>query len=257
MLRIKEACFLFLCFAQFGFIFAQTTQINGKVTASSDIDRIHIINKTANRFTITNDDGEFIIAATINDTILISAIQYEALEVLVTADIIKSKFILVNLTDKITELDEVVVGKVLTGDLLLDIKNSDVKRELNFYDLGIPGYTGKLKTQSQRRLHEATTGGGIVPLNPILNWISGRTKKLKEQIAREDIDYSMREVMSDLSEILFNIDNLEESKRVEFFYFVTDDPDFMPLSKSNNDLKTLVFLQNKLEEFKTQIAKED
>ncbi|WP_033960192.1 carboxypeptidase-like regulatory domain-containing protein [Psychroserpens jangbogonensis] len=253
MIKIKEVTFLILSFVQFGYVFSQSTEIRGKVSASSDIDRIHVINKTANKFTITNDDGEFKISASINDTILISAIQYKPLEVVVTPQIIQSKFITVDLVDEITELDEVVVGKILTGDLLSDIENSEVKREINFYDLGIPGYTGKQKTQSERRLHEATSGGGLVPLTPILNWLSGRTKQLKGQIARENIDIAMREVMSDLSEMLFDIDNLEESKRVEFFYFVTDDPKFLPLSKLNNDFQMLEFLQQKLEKFKSQI----
>ncbi|WP_456441445.1 carboxypeptidase-like regulatory domain-containing protein [Psychroserpens sp.] len=253
MLRIKKATFLILCFIQFGFLFSQSSEIHGKVTASSDIDRIHIINKTANRFTITNDNGEFKITASVNDTILISAIQYKPIEVLVTPQIMQSKFISLDLTDKITELDEVVVGKILTGNLLSDIENSDVKHDINFYDLGIPGYTGKQKTQSERRLHEATTGGGLVPLTPILNWLSGRTKELKGQIARENVDNAMHDVMSDLSEMLFDIDNLEESKRVEFFYFVTDDPNFLPLSKTKNDFKMLEFLQLKLKEFKFQI----
>ena len=253
MIRIKKVAFLILCFIQFGFVFSQSSEIHGKVTASSDIDRIHIINKTANKFTITNDDGEFKISASVNDTILISAIQYKPIEVLVTPQIIQSKFISLDLTDKITELDEVVVGKILTGNLLSDIENSDVKRDINFYDLGIPGYTGKQKTQSERRLHQATTGGGLVPLTPILNWLSGRTKELKGQIERENVDNAMNDVMSDLSEMLFDIDNLEEAKRVEFFYFVTDDPNFLPLSKLNNDFKMLEFLQLKLEEFKFQI----
>lgn len=256
MIRIKRVFFLILSSVQFGFVFSQSTEIKGKVIASSDIDRIHVINKTANRFTITNDDGEFEISASVNDTILISAIQYKPLEVLVTPQLIQYKFISVELTDKITELDEVVVGKILTGDLMSDIENSDVKPDLNFYDLGISGYTGKLKTQSERRLHEATTGSGLVPLNPILNWISGRTKKLKGQIARENLDNAMRKTMSSLSETLFDIDTLEDTKRMEFFYFVTDDPQFLPLSKTDNDLIMLTFLQQKLEEFKTQIEKD-
>ncbi|MFK7783211.1 carboxypeptidase-like regulatory domain-containing protein [Psychroserpens sp.] len=253
MTRAKSIVFLTLCLIQFSIVFSQSTEIQGKVTASSDIDRIHIINKTANKFTITNDDGEFFIIASVNDTILVSAIQYKPLEILVTPQIIQSKFISVDLSDKITELDEVVVGKILTGDLMSDIENSDAKADLNFYDLGIPGYTGKQKTQSERRLHAATTGSGLVPLTPLLNWISGRTKKLKAQIARENADGAMDEVKSHMSEMLFNIDNLEASKRVEFFYFVSDDPNFLPLSRTNNDFKMLEFLQQKLQAFKSQV----
>lgn len=253
MIRIKKLIFLVLCLVQIEFMYSQSTEIQGKVTASSDIDRIHIINKTANKFTITNDNGVFNISASENDTILISAIQYKPIEIIVSPQIIQSKFISVDLTDKITELDEVVVGKILTGNLLSDIENSEVKPELNFYDLGIPGYTGKQKTQSERRLHEATSGSGLVPLTPMLNWLSGRTKKLKEQIARENLDNALGDTISDLSEMLFDIDNLEESKRMEFFYSVTDDSKFLPLCKLDNDFKMLEFLQQKLKEFKSQI----
>ncbi len=84
MTRIKNFIFLILVLVQFGFVFSQSTEIKGKVTASSDIDRIHVINKTANKFTITNDDGEFRISASLNDTILISAIQYKPIDILVT-----------------------------------------------------------------------------------------------------------------------------------------------------------------------------
>lgn len=253
MIPIRKLVFLVLCIAKFGMSFSQAVDLRGKVTASSDIDRIHVINKTANRFTITNDNGEFEISASVNDTILISALQYQPVEVVITPVIVQTKYIAVELSDKITELDEVVVGKILTGDLLTDIENSDVKRDINFYDLGIPGYTGKQKTQSERRLHEATTGSGLVPLNPLLNWLSGRTKVLKEQIAREQTDLAMHETASNLSEILFSIDDLEDSKRVAFFYFVSDDPKFLLLSKLHNDLKMLEFLQEKLEHFKSQI----
>lgn len=253
MIPIRKLVFLVLCIAKFGMSFSQAVDLRGKVTASSDIDRIHVINKTANRFTITNDNGEFEISASVNDTILISALQYQPVEVVITPVIVQTKYIDVELSDKITELDEVVVGKILTGDLLTDIENSDVKRDINFYDLGIPGYTGKQKTQSERRLHEATTGSGLVPLNPLLNWLSGRTKVLKEQIAREQTDLAMHETASNLSEILFSIDDLEDSKRVAFFYFVSDDPKFLSLSKLHNDLKMLEFLQEKLEHFKSQI----
>jgi hypothetical protein len=253
MLGNKKFCFLILTLIQVGYMYSQSTEIEGKVVASSDIDRIHIINKTAQKYTITNDDGEFKILASVNDTILISAIQYKTLEVLITSEIIQSKVLSLDLSDKVIALDEVVVGKILTGDLRSDIENSDAKPNINFYDLGIPGYTGKRLTQSERRLHTATTGGGLLPITPLLNWISGRTKKLKAQVVRETTDRAMRKTMSELAETLFNIDSFEESKRVEFFYFVTDDQKFLPLSKSGNDFEMLEFLQEKLKEFKSQI----
>lgn len=256
MKRIRAYLILIFCSFQVFYGVSQTTEISGRVIAPSDMDRIHIINKTQNRFTITNDEGEFRISAQVKDTILFSAIQYEPKEVVVTPEIIKAKFITVNMSDKINELDEVVVGRILTGDLMSDIENSQVKPQINFYNLGIPGYTGKPIEQSQRRLHEATTGGGIVPLNPILNWISGRTKELKGQVERENKDIAMNRVISDFSDLLFELEDLEASKRTQYFYFVTDDPEFLPLSHLQNDLKMFEFLKHKLAQFKERIEKD-
>ncbi len=187
-----------------------------------------------------------------NDTIIISGIQYQQKEIIIDQITIQAKAMTVFLEDNVNELDEVLVGKILTGNLLSDIENSDAKSDLNFYDVGIPGYTGKLKTQSERRLYEARSGGGIVPLNPILNWISGRTKKLKKQVAIEAQDRRMEQASEALSEVLFEIEALDEQKRNEFFYYASDDPKFTIVSKTNNDLEMLEFLTEKLKAFKLQ-----
>ena len=144
-------------------VFSQTKDISGKIVATGDLVGIHIINKTALKYTITDDNGNFVIPAKLNDTIIVSGIQYKPVDIIITDVIMQTKAMTVNLEDNVNELDEVVVGKILTGDLLSDIENSDAKREINFYDLGIPGYTGPRMTQSERRVYEAQSGGGIMP----------------------------------------------------------------------------------------------
>lgn len=251
-LKIKFYSFLFVCFfAQF--ICAQTVDIVGKVIAPEDIVGIHIINKTESKYTITDDNGNFIIPAKLNDTLIISAIKYQPENVLITSTIINTKSLTVFLKENINQLDEVVVGKVLTGNLMSDIENSSAKRDINFYDLGIPGYTGRQKTQSERRLFEAQTGSGLIPLNPILNWISGRTKQLKNQIKLERQDQQMNRTISEFSDMLVELESLEESRRMEFFYFSSEDPEFMAITKTRDDIKMLEFLQKKLIEFKANL----
>lgn len=228
---------------------AQSVEINGKISASEEVDGIHIINKTASRFSISSSNGDFIIPAKLNDTILFSGISYEPKEIVVTKFIISSKQMPVYLEVLVNALDEVVVGKVLTGDLSSDIINADLKRDINFYDLGIPGYTGKLPTQSERRLYEATSGGGLIPIIPIINAISGRTKRLKAFVKLEKLSSCLDGIKSDWSEILFKTHQLEEKNRVEFFYFCQDDPEFENLCKIKNDMTTLVFLETKLKAY--------
>ncbi|WP_299396148.1 hypothetical protein [uncultured Gelidibacter sp.] len=214
--------------------------------ASSDVDGIHVINTTASRFTISNSTGEFTIPAKLNDTILFSGISYQPKKVVITKFMVASQHVTVNLEELVNALDEVVVGKILTGDLMSDLNNAPLKPQVNFYNLGIPGYTGKPKTQSERRLYEATSGGGFIPLNPILNAISGRTKELKNQVKLERLDNCLDKIKSQFAEILFAKSNLEESFKVEFFYYCQDDPRFEHLCKLNNDLATFEFLEAKL-----------
>ncbi|OUS03416.1 hypothetical protein A9Q86_00445 [Flavobacteriales bacterium 33_180_T64] len=234
-------------------LIAQSKNITGRVIASGDVIGIHIINKTASKFAITDDNGQFEIPAKLNDTIMVSGLQYKLNEFVVNDIIMQSKEVTVNLEDEVNFLDEVVVGKVLTGDLMSDIENRDTKRQINFYNLGIPGYTGPKKTQSERRLYEAKSGSGLLPLNPVLNWISGRTNRLKAQIKREELDIAISEAMSKFSQMLFETEVLEVSKQKEFFYFSSDDPKFLHLSKIGDDMKLFQFLQEKLEAFKSQI----
>lgn len=253
MIKIKQILYV-ICLIVTNLITAQSIDINGLVIADEDLEGIHIINKTASKFTITNEQGAFVIPAKLNDTIIISAIKYKAEERIVTQNILEAKTLTVYLSENVNELDEVIIGKVLTGNLLSDIQNSDAKRDINFYDLGIPGYTGKRKTQTERRLYEATTGGGIVPLNPILNWISGRTKQLKNHVKLEKQDVQMDKAISDFSDMLFEIDDLQEDKRMEFFYFSSEDQEFMQIAKVKDDIKMLEFLQRKLIEYKENVT---
>ncbi len=233
---------------------AQTIDLKGKVIASSDLGSIHILNITAQEFTITKSTGEFFVSARLNDTILISSIQYIPQNIVITEIILKLEFLSITLEDRVNELDEVVVGKVLTGDLLLDVGNNDAKRDINFYDVGIPGYTGKPKTQKERRLYEADAGKSVIiaPLfisinvHKILNKISGRTKKLKNAVQLEEQFNCMDKVKSKFSNLLFANYELEDHLKSDFFYYVAEDPKFERLCKSDIDFEIYEFLLQKL-----------
>lgn len=233
--------FLFL----FQNTFSQTVEISGVVSSKIGVENIHVINKTAQFFTITNKNGEFKISVRLNDTVTFSSIQHKIKTVVIDKNMLFFKAVKVVLDEQITELNEVLVGKVLTGNLLSDIKNTKDDAPINFYDVGIPGYTGKPATQSERRLYEATTGGGFIPLNPILNAISGRTKQLKNQIKVEEAEALMQSIKSRLSKDFFMSNPMEEDLKVDFFYFCADDENFVKYCKNQTDFKILIFLRQK------------
>ncbi|WP_299552677.1 hypothetical protein [Seonamhaeicola sp.] len=233
--------------------YSQSVEILGKVVSKTDVENIHVINKTAQTFTITNKKGEFKITAKVNDTLRFSSIQQGIKDVIVSKGVITSKTMLVPLDEQVNQLDEVVVGKILTGDLFSDIENAETDDPINFYDVGIPGYTGKIATQSERRLNEAITGGGIVPLNPIINAITGRTKMLKERIKLEERANLLRKIKSDLPDDFFSNYPLDEDLRADFFFFCEEDPDFTNRCKGKSDLEVFQFLKEKLQQYKQNL----
>ncbi|MEO8933099.1 MAG: hypothetical protein ABI295_02235 [Xanthomarina sp.] len=226
---------------------SQSFEIAGRVTTTLDSENIHVINKTAQVFTTTNAFGAFKISAKLNDTLQFSSIQHKLKEVVVDANMFIGKQLDVHLEEFTYALDEVVVGRMLTGDLLKDIGQVEGK-PITAMQLGIPSYQGKLKTQSERRLNEATSGGAIIPL---INAISGRTKELKSRIQLEQMDDLLNNVRKRVEPILFSLEKLPETSRSDFFYFCSEDENFENRCKSTSDLEILEFLREKLIQYKS------
>lgn len=252
MVKNKLYVIALFCFVS-PFLFCQEIEVLGKVKSPLDVENIHVINKTAQKFTTTNVYGEFKITASINDTLVFSSIQHKLLSIIVDAEIITNKTLVVTLEEQLNTLDQVVVGKVLSGDIYSDIGNVDGE-PITGKKAGIPSYQGPPKTQSERKLNEATTGGGFIPLFPIINAISGRTKKLKNQVKLEEKETLIYSLKTRLSEYLFQMNPLEEDYQMEFFYSVSEEPDFIKKCKNQPDMLILEYLNDKLSEFKKNLV---
>ncbi len=250
----------------FGILNAQTVTLSGIVVGNDEVEGIQVINESTKKIALTNRKGGFKIDAKLNDVIIFLSIAYQPKEVVITKQHMDSKYIMVELETFINRLDEVVVGKALSGDLSADVKNSNVKAPVNFYDLGIPGYTGIPKTQVERKLHEADGGSYVTSvgsanmgagagfnLYKILNAISGRTKMLKSHVKFEKAKTCMEKAIIDYSEILFEKETLEEHQKAEFFYFVSEDDKFSQLCKADQELLILQFLKDKLVVYKSNL----
>lgn len=94
MIRIV---YLFLVFTAMN-VFAQVpyiTQLKGKVTTDfSVLEGVYVINKTTEKVSVTNQDGSFIIRASIGDTLLFSAMQFRETKILLTQKDFEKKCLL-------------------------------------------------------------------------------------------------------------------------------------------------------------------
>jgi len=240
------------------YMFSQATEIQGQIESSVNLENIHVINKNNKIYAITDKEGIFKIKVKLSDTLKFSSIQHITKYIIINKEIIEQKTITVNLKENVNYLDKVYVGKVLTGDLLSDIKNTEGNPPINFYDVGIPGYTGKIATQSERRLSEAGEFkpkmllGALamsVPINPIINGISGRTKMLKTRVKIEEKETLILSIKNRLSKDFLVSNPLDKDLVVDFFYFCADDEGFIKHCKNQTDFKILIFLRMKYKQY--------
>ena len=233
---------------------AQNIELSGQIISNGELEGIHVINKTSYRYTTTNQNGRFSIEAKLSDSLYFSSIQYIPKIIVVSASQIKSKSITVTLSESINALDEVMIGTILTGDLNSDISNSDAERPIDFYDLGIPGYTGPRMNLAERRLFEADAGPLIIGLglnfSKLLNMMSGRTKMLKKHVALDQNKQGVQRLKDIIGPIFFKTHQLEISRRTEFYYFCADAPDFKDRCLGRSEVEVLEYMEEKLEKFK-------
>jgi len=235
---------------------SQTVTIKGQVIADDDLENIHVLNKTSFTNATTDSLGVFKIKAKLNDTIVFSAVQYQVLIKVISEENIKTKSLKATLELFTNDLDEVFLTKQLSGDLTKDVSASNAKADINFYDVGIPGYTGKPLTQNENRLNEAGGNekmfavglGAAVNFNKLLNSITGRTKELKERVRLESNDALLARLKNDLVEDFFKENPLAEDKKDEFFYFCQEDSDFRSRCTKSN-LEALQFFTEKYNQF--------
>lgn len=208
---------------------------------------VHILNLSATRATISDANGIFRIEVALGDTLLISAVQYRRTSLVITPEILATTSILIPMEPLINELDEVVVTPFnLSGNLDADLDKLPPVNPVTAFSLGLPNAEAKRFTQTENRLNEATSGGGIVPLNPILNAITGRTKQLKKQLALERSYEKAVKMRAQFPDSLFvNRLGIPEDRIPDFMYFCEVDSLFHDTADSGDLLRILGFLERK------------
>ena len=117
---------LLLTVAQFSFS-QERELIQGKVIYRNiNVPAANVINNTSQTSTITNDQGEFEIFAKEGDEIIFSSVQYIIRTVRVNDEILKNKRLIVQINQRVRELDEVVITPDDT-DKFLDLKEEQFK----------------------------------------------------------------------------------------------------------------------------------
>lgn len=241
---IRLGCVLFLMVFTSN-VFSQTTALEGQVITDLEAENIHVINRTSQKFTITNALGFFTIPSKLHDTLIISSIQHELVSVIIDAEMLENKKFQIFLKPLINMLDEVVVGKVLSGNLMQDLQNVE-GTPMTALKAGISSYQGKMPSQSERRLSYARSG----MIGMIVNSLNGNIKRFKMQVQLEEKEELIHKIRAAQEANLFASFPLEPNLQMEFWYFCSEDPNFLERCKNKNGVLVLQYLIEKLEVYK-------
>lgn len=195
---------------------AALAQAEGTVRAGNErVQEATIYNLRTKTFTVSDANGNYKIDAQPNDTLLISHMAFGSKKILVDKNLVLPD---VMFTSSRTTLDEVY----------LDQTNHAAR-------LGLPNAEKEVMTKSQRKLNAAgdvptwaLVGAlvGAVPLETVINKITGKTKKLKKEVALERQMQQADYIGNKYYNLMVNRWKMNEDEVQQFIFFVSLDDDF-------------------------------
>ncbi|PWA04162.1 hypothetical protein [Flavobacterium psychrotolerans] len=215
----KNILFYFFYFVIIQNSFSQTDKlISGTILANNialkGINIINIVNKSETK---SDENGKIKILCKPNDLLVTTSSNFELIRKTIDVSEYNSGEIIIEMTPKANELDEVTILKY---------------SKINAADLGILVKSAKKYTPAERRLYAAS--GGI---SGIINSLNGNIKILKKDIEIEK-QHNIKDNLTTFFSDDFYINQLKIPKDYirGFQYFSIEDDDFkqMMLSKEKN-----------------------
>lgn len=251
MIRIL---YLFLAFSATNVMSQETLrkQLSGKVTVNVSLIEINVLNVVTGKTTRTNKDGNFFILAKTDDILVFSAINLETFRRTIKPNDFGVGVLLIEMVSKVIELKEIVVNKY---------------PEINAKSLGIIPRNQRTPTSAERRL--ATAGdfkpimllsllGGSMPLDPLINKINGRTKRLKKLVVLEKKEEYVKLISELYSQEYLTIKLGIPADYVNGFkYFAVENEKFTITLKSNNKTMTTFVIGELANKYNEIIASEN
>jgi len=225
-----------------------TVLLKGKILNDTiEKTSLTVVNVTLRKGAITDAAGEFSIAVRKNDTIHISAVQYESREFVVNETMFNRAHISLYLIPKITELDEVRISNIeLTGDIKKDVISTKLAPNISASALGIPQNKHRTYTPEERRLYTATSS----PLGSLINAISGRTAMLKKHLEVSVLQAKVYQTKDKFSGDLYMKElKIPADLIQDFVYYVFEDEKAVAQINQDNLLDLLDYMMVKSKQY--------
>ncbi|MFO7720363.1 MAG: hypothetical protein R6W85_07980 [Gillisia sp.] len=223
---------------------------------------VHVINTTQKTGTVNAASGNFQLLVKAGDTLLFSSIQYQKLEVVISAEIIREGNLAIELIEDINQLTEVNISNIqLTGNINTDLNTIEVVKDLPFdlrfgavkhmvfeSDVNDPLKAPKnLAFESNQVLQPGLNLLGMVD---ILEELFNIKKKAKAPIYKRPtttIAAQMRKLFDD--DFFKTSLGIKEENINDFLFYVDENGLTAHLMEEKNKLKLLDFLFEQSEKY--------
>ena len=223
------------------------TWIKGKVLYKNvNVGSANVINNTSQQATTTNDDGEFEILVKIDDKLIFSSVQYQIRELNITKEILQRNRIVIDVNEKVNELEEVVVTPE-NQEKFLDLKEEEFKR----FD-----YTFDKSSRVNNVINEQ---GKLVDGINFVNLYKLIRNSIKKDSNENESNYKYNpsDLLRELYDDVFFTKNLliPNDKINEFLLYCDDNFPDRILLKKDNEFELIEFLVKQSKKFVKNIAK--
>lgn len=250
-MRVFFLLFVFLSTSVFAQAQNRLVQINGKIKADSDdIESVTVQNLRSGAATITDSNGRFQIQVRLGDTLVLSAVQFKTKQFVYDQSFRGVTSIEIPMDSFVNELKGVTLQPFgLSGRISTDIDSLAIEGP-TAASLGLPNANIYIPTKNERMLYEATSGGGLIPLNPLLNALTGRTKELKNQVRLERKNRTLDLIIKRYEQLLFEDQlGIKKDDVRRFLYFCEADSLFASTLEKEDEILFYEFLKSKALQF--------
>jgi hypothetical protein len=201
----------------------QRSPLSGKVTSDFDtLEGIYVINKSTETSVSTTRGGYFTINARVGDTLIFSALQFEARDIVVHENDFCTDLLFVPLATRNHELDELVI---------IDYSH------INAESLGLVPRGQKRYTPAERKAATASSFKmNPMGLDPLINMFSGRSALLKKAAEIEKMEDLMQKI-----NYIYTEDELVRKFKIPldyvkgFVFYIVENKHFANAIRSKNE----------------------
>ena len=217
------------------------TWLRGKVLyQDSNVAAANVLNTTSEKATITDDNGNFAIEVQLNDELIFSSVQYEIRAIVITKEILQRNRLVIDVREKITQLDEVVISPN-RPEAFLNVKEEEFKQ----FD-----YTADKSTRVENELlrqNQLYNGVDFVNIFKLLY------KSLRPESSEDKtFDFAPSDVIRQIYPDIFFTSQLNiDPDEIELFLQYCDDRiETKDLLKRENEFQLMDFLIKQSEKFR-------